>query len=75
MSNGTGRRRPGQVRDAIIGYLERNRRAASTSEIRAAVEEELGGRVPASSVRSYLRLNTGKLFERTDRGQYRLRRR
>lgn len=73
MSDGARRRRPGQVRDAIVGYLERKKRAANVGEIRAAVEDELGGAVPASSVRSYLRLNTGKLFERTDRGQYRLR--
>lgn len=70
MSN--GRRRPGQVRDAIVGYL-RSHGEASVSEIRAAVSEELGGEVPASSVRSYLNINTPATFERTGRGRYRVR--
>lgn len=63
---------PGAVRDAIVGYLQTVGREASTSQIVAAVSRRLGG-VPASSVRSYLRLNVGSTFERTGRGQYRLR--
>lgn len=70
MSN--GRRRPGQVRDAIVSFL-RSHGEASVSEIRTAVSAELGGEVPASSVRSYLNLNTPATFERTGRGRYRLR--
>jgi hypothetical protein len=43
-------------------------------QILAAVEETLGA-VPASSVRSYLNLNSGpdKQFERVGRGTYKLR--
>lgn len=66
------RRRPGQVRDAIVAFLQERRTEASVDEIRAGVEERLGGQVPGSSVRSYLRLNTGNLFYRTARGRYRL---
>ena len=42
---------PGTVRDAIIAYL---------SEIKNAVESKIGD-VPASSVRSYLRLRADML--------------
>jgi len=61
------------VRDAIVAYLCRRSDEASVGEIHQAVEAELGD-VPASSVRSYLNLNTGpgKLFERTTRGKYRI---
>lgn len=65
------RRRPGQVRDAIAAYLA-HMQDASVAEIQEAVNAALGGAVPASSVRSYLRLNVGDLFERTARGRYRL---
>ena len=65
------RKRPGQVRDAIIAFFQNHRGVASVAEIRKAVEQQLG-EVPRSSVRSYLNLNP-KIFERTDRGQYRLR--
>jgi len=43
-------------------------------QIIKAVETTIGRDVPQSSVRSYLRLNTGesKVFERTERGRYRL---
>lgn len=66
------RRRPGQVRDAIIDYLH-TVPSATTLEIIAAVREQLGESVAASSVRSYLRLNTSSQFERLDRGRYALR--
>jgi DNA modification methylase len=62
------RRRPGEVRDAIVGVLERRGRA-SVREITSGVSARLG-EVPASSVRSYLQLNTPALFARVDRGQY-----
>ncbi len=66
------RRRPGEVRDAILEYLRSGKREATVAEIRRAVADRVGD-VPASSVRSYLNLNTGTLFERTGRGRYRLR--
>jgi site-specific DNA-methyltransferase (adenine-specific) len=63
---------PGIIRDAIITYLTAAENA-SLAEIRAAVSTQLGDAVPASSIRSYLNLNTPDLFERTSRGSYRLR--
>lgn len=69
------RQRPGQVRDAIIGFLRTCRCDASTADITSAVAERLNGNLCTSSVRSYLRLNTPDLFERTERGHYRLRER
>jgi len=63
------RHKPGQVRDAIIDYLKRTRGDASVETIRSAVSRSIGD-VPASSVRSYLRLNTPGLFKRTGRGRY-----
>ncbi len=62
---------PGMVRDSIVTYLTAAE-TASISEIQQAVAARLGD-VPASSVRSYLNLNTPELFERTSRGHYRLR--
>lgn len=70
------RRRPGEVRDAIVSFLQTRRSPATIAEIHQAVETSLGSKVPASSVRSYLRLNakdTG-LFSRAAKGSYRLRR-
>ena len=63
------RRRPGEVRDAIVRVLEGRPEAASVHEISSEVTA-LIGEVPASSVRSYLRLNTPELFARMDRAQY-----
>jgi hypothetical protein len=63
---------PGLIRDSIVTYLSAAENASIT-EIREAVAVRLGDDVPASSVRSYLNLNTPDLFERTSRGQYRLR--
>lgn len=65
------RRRPGEVRDAIVQVLESRRRAASIQEISEGVDELIGS-VPASSVRSYLQLNTPAIFVKTDRAQYSL---
>ena len=62
---------PGSVRDAIIEYLDLVGEDRSVGEIRAAVSAKLGD-VGATSVRSYLSLNTPQLFERTARGRYRL---
>ncbi|HEY5411766.1 MAG TPA: DNA methyltransferase, partial [Caulobacteraceae bacterium] len=44
---------------------------ASVNEITDAVSRQLGS-VSPSSVRSYLNLNVGEVFERTGRGRYRL---
>lgn len=63
------RRRPGEVRDAIVRVLEGRPAAASVQEITCEVAAMIG-EVPASSVRSYLRLNTPELFARRDRAQY-----
>lgn len=63
------RRRPGEVRDAIVRVLEERPTAASVQEIIAEVNT-LIGTVPPSSVRSYLQLNTPALFARMDRAQY-----
>jgi site-specific DNA-methyltransferase (adenine-specific) len=65
------KRAPGEVRDAIVSFMKRERNEASVAEICAAVRKRLG-EVPASSVRSYLRLNTPNTFVRTARGRYRL---
>lgn len=61
---------PGSVRDCIVSYLA-NAGTASIAEIQVAVGMHLG-KVAPSSVRSYLNLNTPGLFERIDRGNYRL---
>lgn len=62
---------PGVVRDSIVNYLVAVENA-SLAEIQQAVAGRLG-EIPASSIRSYLNLNTPELFERTSRGRYRLR--
>lgn len=68
------RRKPGEVRDAILGYLRTQKDASRVADIHSAVEKRLGGEVARSSVRSYLGLNEGAAFERVGRGRYRLRR-
>lgn len=65
------RRRPGEVRDAIVNVLGEAPEGLSVSHINAEVTR-LIGEVSASSVRSYLRLNTPALFARMDRAQYAL---
>ncbi len=66
------KRRPGEIRDAIIDYLRGQERQASVAEIRQAVAERFDGQLAESSVRSYLRLNTPAEFERITKGHYRL---
>lgn len=68
----TDRKRPGQIRDAILEHLRETNGDASVAEIEGAVTERLGFDVSASSIRSYLRLNTPQMFVRTARGRYRL---
>jgi DNA modification methylase len=63
------RRRPGEVRDAIVQVLSERPGAASVKEIADGVAGLIGD-VPPSSVRSYLQLNTPTLFARMDRAQY-----
>jgi DNA modification methylase len=63
------RKRPGEVRDAIVEVLQARPHGATVSEITDQVTSLIGC-VPPSSVRSYLRLNTPALFARTDRAQY-----
>lgn len=65
------RRRPGEVRDAIVQALEGRQGGASVQEISGEVTGLIGPVAP-SSVRSYLRLNTPELFVRMDRAQYSL---
>lgn len=64
--------RPGEVRDAIVESLRHSPAALSVTQITRAVGETFGYPVAASSIRSYLRLNTPELFERSGRGQYRM---
>ncbi len=67
------RQRPGEVRDAIVAYFnESDTKDASIADVRAGAKERLGREIPASSVRSYLRLNTPATFKRTARGRYAL---
>lgn len=63
---------PGVIRDSIIEFLRLRNGDAPIGEIATAVQLRIGSDVPASSVRSYLNLNTPKTFERTRRGRYRL---
>lgn len=65
----SSKRRPGEVRDAIVQALTDRPAGASVREITAAVHSRIGA-VAASSIRSYLLLNTPRLFARSDRGQY-----
>jgi len=66
------RRRPGEIRDAIVTALTRRPGGASVAEIEVGVRELLGSAV-SSSVRSYLRLNSDSLFRRRGRGVYTIR--
>ena len=68
----TGQRRPpGEVRDAVLETLQSYPSGATVHDIISDVRRTLGN-VTESSVRSYLRLNTPRLFERPRRGHYRL---
>src|SRR3989440_5384460 len=65
----SGKRKPGAVRDAIMETLAYRTRGATVAEIAKGVSDRIG-QTAASSVRSYLRLNTPKLFRKIDRGHY-----
>ena len=62
---------PGMVRDSIVNYLSTLGGDAALQDINAAVAATVG-KVSPSSIRSYLNLNVPDLFERTERGRYRL---
>lgn len=66
------RRRPGEVRDAIMTVLSSKPHGASVVEIEEGVRG-LIGHSASSSIRSYLRLNSDTLFRREDRGIYSIR--
>ncbi|HBO7620155.1 DNA methyltransferase [Pseudomonas aeruginosa] len=61
---------PGCIRDSIFDFLSTTE-SAPIKEIHKAVETRLGA-VAQSSVRSYLNLNEPEVFERVERGRYRL---
>jgi site-specific DNA-methyltransferase (adenine-specific) len=65
------KRSPGAVRDAILETLRERPEGESVAVIAEGVQRRLGP-TPASSIRSYLRLNTPEVFRRTDRGRYAL---
>lgn len=69
MSTVATRKRPGEVRDAIVRVLSARPQGATVYEITQQVVNIIGD-VSASSVRSYLQLNTPGTFARTDRAQY-----
>ena len=62
---------PGAIRDSILTYMEALGGDVSLQQITEAIGTQLGS-VSHSSVRSYLNLNVGRVFERTGRGRYRL---
>ncbi len=59
------------MRDAILEVLREQPNGGTIAQITMQVERRLGP-TPASSIRSYLRLNTPETFRRTDRGRYAL---
>lgn len=63
------KRRPGEVRDAILSVLTARPAGASLRTIEQQVADLIGN-AAHSSVRSYLRLNTPSIFVRTARGHY-----
>jgi DNA modification methylase len=65
------RKRPGEVRDAIVSVLKARPLGATITQIAQQVTAMIGD-VPASSIRSYLQLNTPALFARMNRAQYAL---
>ncbi len=73
MTSDNPRMPAGRVRDAILRFLEGCGDAVSLQEIEAVVVRNIGV-TPRSSIRSYLSLNTPDVFERTERGHYRLKR-
>lgn len=67
----TLKKSPGIVRDAILSILSEADKPMTVSEIERNVEIVLGP-TQSSSIRSYLRLNTPRLFAKDGRGIYRV---
>jgi hypothetical protein len=66
----TQRGKPGEVRDAILAFLQaRKGQDATVPEVYAAVDKACGREVPRSSIRSYLQYGQG--IDRSKRGVYR----
>lgn len=65
------KRRPGEVRDAIVAVLSSAPDGVPLPEIERRVAQRIG-KAQSSSIRSYLRLNTPELFYRPQRGKYAL---
>lgn len=63
------KRRPGEIRDAIVLTLENFPHGARLKDIEQAVNQRIG-KVASSSIRSYLRLNVHDTFIRNGRGTY-----
>lgn len=63
------KRRPGEVRDAILSVLSTRPNGVPLQAIEQHVADLIGS-AARSSVRSYLRLNTSSLFVRMARGHY-----
>lgn len=72
MTDNHNRYAPGQVRDGILQVMSLTSKALSVKEIEERVSQVVGP-TSGSSVRSYLRLNTPRIFVREDRGVYSLR--
>ncbi|MDP3630790.1 MAG: DNA methyltransferase [Actinomycetota bacterium] len=72
MEQTTTRRRPGEVRDAILATMSLQADAMHSKDIADEVAM-LIGETSRSSVRSYIQLNTPSTFVREARGVYRLR--
>jgi len=71
MNENEPRYAPGRVRDAILQVLTLTSEALSVKQIEDRVRKVMGP-TPASSIRSYLLLNTPALFVRETRGIYRV---
>lgn len=72
MSANQSRYAPGRVRDAIMQVLTLTSEGLSVKQIEERVCKVIGP-TPASSIRSYLGLNTPNLFVREGRGVYKAR--
>ena len=72
MSENRTRYAPGRVRDGILEVMSHTSRSLSVKEIEERVSQVVGP-TRASSIRSYLRLNTPQMFVREKRGVYALR--
>ncbi|MCE2403949.1 MAG: site-specific DNA-methyltransferase [Dehalococcoidia bacterium] len=72
MTESQSRHAPGRVRDGILQVMSLTSKPLSVREIGERVSQVVG-HTSDSSVRSYLRLNTPRMFIREERGVYRLR--